>query len=207
MCSAASPHTTRPSSSSDDRISPWPTQRIVEPALGRGGPLRLRAREQRAGRRRRRCCPTAARSRRGCRACDRAIARSCALAGDKSSRHDSALSTSDDGMASRRAMLPSVSHANPDVGVASGRLGERQFERPAHHAVDDDRQDRRSSPTPSCRCGTARWRCRVTRCADRLQFGGVGGQADGAAQHEALPWPTRPAGRRLRARRRPRRAT
>src|SRR3954447_23622241 len=45
-----------------------------------------------------------------------ATARNSSVARDMSSAQDSALSTSEDGIASRRAILPSVSHANPVVG-------------------------------------------------------------------------------------------
>jgi len=47
------------------------------------------------------------------------MARNRDLTDESPSRHDSALSTSEDGIASRRATLPSVSHAKPLVGAWS----------------------------------------------------------------------------------------
>src|SRR6202165_471253 len=117
VCNAPSPHTTRPSISKDDITRPrsrsgssshvWAAlaQSVSErekfgfhataPLRSDGSPQSSRMVWVR-----------------------RAIARSCALAEANSSDHDSALSTSEEGIASRRAMLPSVSHAKPALGAA-----------------------------------------------------------------------------------------
>jgi hypothetical protein len=118
VCSAASPHTTRPSISSEDKINPRSrsgsssqpcaaaNQSDCERekfALNAMAPLRSEGSPQ----------PSRI-------SCVRvAMARSRELAAERPSRHDSALSTSEDGIASRRATLPSVSHAKPSPGACS----------------------------------------------------------------------------------------
>ena len=147
----------------------------------------LRAREVRARRDRVVAVGTAIRSRRGWRGC---AARSPAA--DDSPGPASSATTAR--CRRPRTAWPRAARCCPAsarrirTSAWRGRPMPRRarVQRPAHHAVDDDRQDRarRGSLCAAAEQRAGRVRHALRRC---LQFGRTGGQPDGPTQHEALP--------------------
>ena len=134
------PHTGRPSTTSETRISAFSCVGLsIQLADGGDATGRASARTA-AWRRSRPSGRSGSRSRpaRPSPARPSPSASACSSWSSSSVYQTSALSMSDDGTASRRATLPSAIHAN-----GTGGVGDRQIEQPARRRVDHHRLDRR----------------------------------------------------------------